>query len=99
MDKVSVSFCRKRGRDVELEPIDIKVPTGSSAWRLRLRQAALDEAIARGAQQWAMPGLLHNSEDWLVYAKWNDLAGPPEFVGRYPNRIAAEMVMVHGNSD
>lgn len=94
VDKVSCSFCRHRGKDVELKQIEVAVPTGSSAFRLRLRQAALDVAGTQDAQQWAMPGLVHDSTDWLVYR--GNTAGRPDFIGRYPTRDAAEMVMIHG---
>lgn len=95
MDKVSCSFCRKRGHDVELKQMEIAVPTGSSAFRLRLRQAALDVADTLDAQEWAMPGLVHNSDDWLVYRSLAKV-GAPDFIGRYPTRDAAEMAMIHG---
>lgn len=94
--EVSCSFARHtRMSGAELEQHDVIVPTGMAAWRLKLRQAALDRAVQEEWHLWAMPGLCADNEDWLVYRFPHNGVGPPTFEKRMPTRDAAEMWMLH----
>lgn len=84
---------------VEVERHDIAVPTGSSPWRIRLRNAAqhkADDGIAR-CTLWAIPHLVAAEPGaWLVFA--HNPGGrelQPIVQQRLPTRDAAEMWMLH----
>lgn len=90
--RVSCSFLRRQRGGDEIVQVEIDTHTGSSPWRLRLRRHAQCYAHENEMAMWAMPCLVHNSADWLVYAH-DPLA--PVFQARLPSRDAAEMWMLH----
>lgn len=93
---VSCTFVRLWTTGTELAQHDVKVHSGTSAWRIRLRHACCMAAIDGAAQMWAMPHLVDAApDDWLVYENNTGAEQSPVFVKRFPNRDAAEMWMLH----
>ncbi len=94
--EISCSFVMVRPRTgSELIHHDVTVRTGQTGWRMRLRSAAHDVAIVRFYQMWAMPHLVPDSGDWLVYEHNTGAEQSPIFLQRMPTREAAEMWMLH----
>jgi hypothetical protein len=94
---VSCSFLKIRRGGNELEQVNVRVPTGASPWRIRLRDACQGYAVAESAQVWAMPHLVGAEPGaWLVYEhNSTGVEVAPHFLARMPNRDAAEMWMLH----
>lgn len=81
----------------DIVQLDVAVPTGAGAWRMRLRSAAQNAAIEQFSicRMWAMPHLVHDRGDWLVYEHNLGAEQGPVFLERLPTREAAEMWMLH----
>lgn len=94
--RVSCSFLRRQRGGDEIVQVEMDTHTGSSPWRMRLRSSAQCYAHENDLAMWAMPCLVHNSADWLVYEHHPNIdPGVALFVARLPTRDAAEMWMLH----
>ena len=89
---INCSFFRVATSD--LAQVDVPIGVGMSAQRQRLRERVQAHAAGGGWDLYAMPGLIPDSEDWLVYKRGTQMSHP-EYLKRLPSREAAEMWMVH----
>ncbi len=94
--RVRCAFLRVHLAERSIDYASVNPGTGSSAWRMRLRNAAELWATQFDYRMWAMPGLVQAAPgDWLIYER--GVAGRPTFLKRLPTQEAAEMWMLHGS--
>lgn len=84
---VSCSF-KPRGR-ASYERLDVREPTGHSAFWTKLRRNAAAIAKANNSDRMAIPRF----ESWVVYSV--DMTGQLVTLYHAPTRESAEMYMVH----
>lgn len=93
--RVRCAFLRIHFKDRTIDYAHINPGTGHGAWRMRLREAAQAYARQLDYRMWAMPGLVPDLGDWLVYEHNIGAEQAPAFLKRLPTQEAAEMWMLH----
>ena len=71
---------------------EIKVDTTLGPKMLAIRHACQEFARAKGFPGWAQPAGVEDSARWLVF---NASSGTAHFVRAFPNKEAAEMMVLH----
>jgi len=92
---VSCSFLKTDRTGGSIVQADMATHTGLSPWRMRLRSSAHCYAHENDLRMWAMPCLVPDSGDWLIYEHNVGGEQAPVFLQRLPTRDAAEMWMLH----